>query len=169
MEDLIRRADAIEAIREVVTPLIPTLYGAGIKAPLDCEMALKAIPSAENDIVSKLKSAIESEELCKSCPTAERISSENLLGAMALGFSYGINADRQQGEWIPATWQDENCPERLKKHKCSACGNRAERVLVKTKLVDNYYCNKAEPITEYTHEEQLSNFCPNCGARMVSK
>ena len=47
MEDLIRRADAIEAISEVVTPLIPTLYGAGIKAPLDCEMALRAVPSAD--------------------------------------------------------------------------------------------------------------------------
>jgi len=74
--------------------------------------------------------------------------------------------DRPQGRWIPASWQDENCPERLKRHKCSACGNRAEMVLVKTKLVDNYYCNKAEPITEYTHQEQLSDFCSHCGARM---
>ena len=37
---------------------------------------------------------------------------------------------------------------------------------LKTKLVDNYYCNKAEPITEYTHKEQLSKYCPNCGCRM---
>ena len=76
------------------------------------------------------------------------------------------SADRPQGEWIPATWQDENCPERLKRHKCSECGQRAEQILVRTELVDNYYCNKAEPITEYTHKEQLSKFCPNCGARM---
>ena len=75
------------------------------------------------------------------------------------------SADRPQ-EWIPATWQDENCPERLKRHKCSVYGHRAETVLVRTELVDNYYCNKAEPITEYTHKEQLSKFCPNCGARM---
>lgn len=73
---------------------------------------------------------------------------------------------RPQGEWIPATWQDEHCPERLKKHKCSVCGHRAETVLVKAELVDNYYCNKAEPITKYTHKEQLSKYCPNCGARM---
>lgn len=71
-----------------------------------------------------------------------------------------------QGEWIPATWQDEHCPERLKRHKCSECGQRAKQILVRTELVDNYYCNKAEPITEYTHEEQLSKFCPNCGAKM---
>lgn len=74
--------------------------------------------------------------------------------------------DRPQGKWIPATWQDENCPERLKRHKCSECGQRAEQILVKTELVDNYYCNKAEPITEYTHKEQLSKYCPNCGADM---
>ena len=47
MSDLIKREDAIEAIRNVVAPLIPTLYGTGIKAPLDCEMALEAIPSAD--------------------------------------------------------------------------------------------------------------------------
>ena len=70
------------------------------------------------------------------------------------------------GEWIPATWQDEQCPERLKRHKCSECGQRAKQILARTELVDNYYCNKAEPITEYTHEEQLSKYCPNCGARM---
>ena len=74
--------------------------------------------------------------------------------------------DKSQGEWIPATWQDEHCPERLRKHKCSVCGHRAETVLVKAELVDNYYCNKAEPIIEYTHKEQLSKFCPNCGCRM---
>ena len=76
------------------------------------------------------------------------------------------SADRPQGVWIPATWQDEHCPERLKRHRCSECGRRAKKILVRTELVDNYYCNKAEPITEYTHEEQLSKFCPNCGARM---
>lgn len=76
------------------------------------------------------------------------------------------SVDRLQGDWIPATWQDEHCPERLKKHKCSVCGHRAETVLVKAELVDNYYCNRAEPITEYTHKEQLSKFCPHCGARM---
>lgn len=76
------------------------------------------------------------------------------------------SADRPQGEWIPATWQDEHCPERLKRHKCSECGQRAEQILVRTELVDNYYCNKAEPIFEYTHEEQLSKFCPSCGAHM---
>lgn len=79
------------------------------------------------------------------------------------------SADRPQGEWIPATWQDERCPERLKKHKCSVCGHKAETVLVKAEFVENYYCNKAEPITEYTHKEQLSKFCPNCGARMFAK
>lgn len=81
-------------------------------------------------------------------------------------FMQAVLADRPSGEWIPATWQDENCPERLKKHKCSVCGEKAERILVRTELIDNYYCNKCEPITEYTHQEQLSDFCPHCGARM---
>ena len=64
-----------------------------------------AIPSADNEVIGKLKIAIENEEICKNCPTAERIYGENLLGAMALGFSYGMEAGRPQ-EWIP-------CSERL--------------------------------------------------------
>ena len=84
-------------------------------------------------IVSKLKTAIDSEEFCKSCPTAKRISSENLLGAMALGFSYGINTDRPQGEWIDkGNWMGIECS-RCKCHSryvtpfCPQCGARMNR------------------------------------------
>lgn len=76
------------------------------------------------------------------------------------------SADRPSGEWIPATWNDAQAPVRLRTHKCSVCGEKAEKILVRTELIDNYYCNKCEPITEYTHQEQLSDFCPHCGARM---
>ena len=84
-------------------------------------------------IVSKLKTAIDSEEFCKSCPTAKRISSENLLGAMALGFSYGINTDRPQGEWIDKGWKGDwqfetdgrgNC---WREFECSNCSAVVEK------------------------------------------
>lgn len=53
-------------------------------------------------------------------------------------------------------------------HRCSICQKHAERIISKTELVDNYYCNKAEPMTVYTHVEMLSDYCPYCGARMQS-
>ena len=71
------------------------------------------------------------------------------------------SADRPQGEWVLISEVASNLG-----HKCSNCGEKAKMIVVRSVLVDNYYCNKAEPITEYTHKEQLSKFCPNCGARM---
>ena len=71
------------------------------------------------------------------------------------------SADRPQGEWVLISEVASNLG-----HKCSKCGEKAEKIVTRSVLVDNYYCNKAEPITEYTHEEQLSKFCPNCGADM---
>ena len=71
------------------------------------------------------------------------------------------SADRPQGEWVPISEVTSNLG-----HKCSNCGEKTKKIVAKSVLVDNYYCNKAEPITEYTHKEQLSKFCPNCGCRM---
>ena len=66
-----------------------------------------------------------------------------------------------QGEWVLISEVASNLG-----HKCSNCGKKAKKIVARSVLVDNYYCNKAEPITEYTHKEQLSKFCPNCGAKM---
>ena len=71
------------------------------------------------------------------------------------------SADRPQGEWVLISEVASNLG-----HKCSNCGEKAKKIVARSVLVDNYYCNKAEPITEYTHKEQLSKFCPNCGCRM---
>ena len=90
MDDLIRRSDAIKAVEE---------RSFAVRDSYTVKAILRNVPSADSEVVGKLKAAIESEEFCKNCPTAERISGENLLGAMALGFSYGINTDRPQGEW----------------------------------------------------------------------
>ena len=89
MDDLIRRSDAIKAVEE---------RSFAVRDSYTVKAILRNVPSADSEVVGKLKAAIESEEFCKNCPTAKRISSENLLGAMALGFSYGINTDRPQGE-----------------------------------------------------------------------
>lgn len=91
-KDIIYREDAIEVVKKwfEVIKLNPDIL-------ID---SIISIPFADNEIIGKLKTAIENEEICKNCPTAERITVENLLGAMALGFSYGMEADRPQGEWI---------------------------------------------------------------------
>ena len=103
IEDLIKRSDAAEVVYKALKT--PPLKGV-LTDTMSLAIALvRDIPSADDEVISKLKTAIENEEICKNCPTAERITGENLLGAMALGFSYGIETDRPQ-EWIP-------CNERL--------------------------------------------------------
>ena len=94
--------------------------------------AVKALPSADNEIIGKLKTAIENEEICKNCPTAERITGENLLGAMALGFSYGMEADRPQGEWIEIGTISHS-------YKCSVCGRTLFHITVGKNHVAKYY------------------------------
>lgn len=56
------------------------------------------------------------------------------------------SADRQQGEWIKATGMMP--PEFHGHHCCSECGN---------------FANMEPP---FGNREDLSNFCPNCGADM---
>ena len=104
MDDLIRRSDAIKAVEE---------RSFAVRDSYTVKAILRNVPSADSEVVGKLKAAIESEEICKNCPTAERISGENLLGAMALGFSYGMEADRPQGYWATRG----KC-----EFRCSKCG-----------------------------------------------
>ena len=111
MEDLIRRSDAIKAMQECFQVLA--------RQRVQAVKMIEAIPSADNEIIGKLKTAIENEEICKKCPTAERMTGENLLGAMALGFSYGMDADRPQGEWIIEVDANGNTYGR-----CPICGMR---------------------------------------------
>ena len=106
-DDTIKRSDAIKALCDAVDNK-GDYEGEWLYTDEFCK-AIDSVPSADNEVIGKLKTAIENEEICKNCPTAERISGENLLGAMALGFSYGMEADIPQ-EWIP-------CSERLPNEK----------------------------------------------------
>ena len=134
MEDLIRRSDAIKAIQECFQVLA--------RQRVQAVKMIEAIPSADNEVISKLKTAIENEEICKNCPTAERISGKNLLGAMALGFSYGMKADKPQGEWIETLdgnewyWHCSNCKKQWYE----------EDLLMGS--------------------DEFPHFCPNCGVMM---
>jgi DNA-directed RNA polymerase subunit RPC12/RpoP len=140
-DDLIKRSDAIKALCDAVDNK-GNYEGEWLYTDEFCK-AIDSVPSADNEVIGKLKTAIENEEICKNCPTTERISGENLLGAMALGFSYGMEADRPQGEWV--TEYNGNGWNDYWNYTCSNCGKKYERadaVLYK------------------------ANFCPNCGARM---
>lgn len=87
--------------------------------------------------IKELRKEIES--LCGNCdrPDKEQLG-EIILSSMALGFSYGIEADRPQGEWIEVDDSLISC-------KCSICGWES-----------------------HMHEDDVYGmpYCPNCGARM---
>jgi len=104
-DDLIRRSDAIKALCDAVDNK-GNYEGEWLYTDEFCK-AIDSVPSADNEIIGKLKTAIENEEICKNCPTAERISGENLLGAMALGFGYGMEVDRPQGKWLLSDLQSQ--------------------------------------------------------------
>ena len=112
------------------------------------------------EIVPIREDAIEIADAIRAIPSADTDISEYSDKLWKNAYERG-KADRPQGEWVPISEVTSNLG-----HKCSNCGEKAEKIVTRSVLVDNYYCNKAEPITEYTHKEQLSKFCPNCGARM---
>jgi len=145
-DDLIKRSDAIKALCDAVDNK-GDYEGEWLYTDEFCK-AIDSVPSADNEVVGKLKTAIENEEICKNCPTAERISGENLLGAMALGFSYGMEADRPQGKWILS---DDRCWK-----TCSECGADVDVSI---------------GLGIYVNNDEVSEmcFCPNCGARMFAK
>ena len=66
----------------------------------------------------------------------QQVDGAALISAMSLGYSYGIKANRPQGEWI------DYRPYNIPLFDCSICGY---------------------------HAKKMSNFCPNCGARMLAK
>lgn len=88
----------------------------------------------------------------------QQVDGAALISAMSLGYSYGIKANRPQGEWIAvsafdafggdeATWMAHGNPTAF--HYCSECKEQTR--------IDEF------------GEEILSNFCPICGARMFAK
>ena len=99
-----------------------------------------------DEVIGKLKTAIENEEFCKNCPTAERISSENLLGAMALGFSFGTDVARPQGEWIESF-------KRVEVKRGAYIGAKF--------VHDGWSCSECSEVVEKRYPN-----CPYCLARM---
>lgn len=82
--------------------------------------------------IKELRKEIES--LCGNCdrPDKEQLG-EIILSSMALGFSYGMEADRPQGEWKPKNHHTDYCSEcgfeetqwRTTEYKfCPNCGCR---------------------------------------------
>lgn len=109
------------------------------------------------DAIAKQKTSAVSAEYFKGVTECvEKITNAPTVVIKAL-------EDRPTGEWV---LHNKNF-KTLQYHTCSNCGARARTILTNTRLVDNYYCHKCEPITEYEFDEELSDFCPNCGARMV--
>ena len=91
--------------------------------------------------IKELRKEIES--LCDNC---DRIDEEQLgeiiLSSMALGFSYGIKADRPQGEWIFKTvFPNDKSEFPMGYLVCSVCGS--------------HHSNSTP-----------CNYCDNCGAQM---
>ena len=81
-------------------------------------------------------------------PSADKqqVDGATLISAMTLGYSYGIKANRPQGEWIDKGWKGDwqfetdgrgNC---WHEYECSECG--------------------------FHNKGGKSNYCPHCGAYM---
>lgn len=87
----------------------------------------------------------EIKSLCSNCdrPDKEQLG-KIILSSMALGFNVGLETpsiDRPQGEWIYVTVEESMRTGRDYGHHCSEC--------------------------DELNENGESNFCPNCGARMI--
>lgn len=52
-EDLIRRSDAIEALRTTTAQYVPFLNGINEKLPLQCEIALRSVPAINSPSVDE--------------------------------------------------------------------------------------------------------------------
>ena len=158
IDDLIKRSDAIKALCDAVDNK-GDYEGEWLYTDEFCK-AIDSVPSADNEVIGKLKTAIENEEICKNCPTAERISGENLLGAMALGFSYGMEADRPQDD----DWE---------KYSDKLWKNAYERGKEEEHRWWSEHCAKCtdadRPQGEWIDEGRNLWGCSNCGMEIYSE
>ena len=143
--DYISRADAIEAVRSVMADFIPKLYGIYEAIPLETEMALRHIPSAESVPQSEqYKKGFEDAKrafLIEYSREIENMRKRNAQLEAMLNVQKAISAEAVQGEWTD---------------------------------IDNYYrlatcshCHKVTMFEKWGEYTQPYHYCPNCGAKMT--
>ena len=150
MSDLIRRSDAIKAVNDLSKePYFMhqdnDCWTCGV---IDARNAITNVKSAEvPNRVQIIRKEIE--RLCENCerPTEEE-TKEKTLELMAVGFSFGLNADRPRGEWIGY----DSMKDKFDDIRCSCC----QRLFT----VDAYH------FTDIGFTKDDLKFCPNCGAQM---
>ena len=152
MSDLIRRSDAIEAVwllekeaSEYVVDDSKEIHGYCTAIGV-CVGELSALPSAEAEdrhyikIYADDEPSVKAEKLYQICgETQNREVTEWLK-------EYFPSAEPKTGEWIKAKGMMP--PEFHGHHCCSECGN---------------FANMEPP---FGNREDLSRYCPNCGAKM---
>ena len=70
------------------------------------------------------------------------------------------------GRWIPYDRYDELAPERLRKYKCSVCGEKQRSVLTGGRLIGGYGAEAIGSTYKNDFEKFFSPYCPFCGAKM---
>ncbi len=73
------------------------------------------------------------------------------------------------GKWIPRDWTDIECPERLRRYKCSICGKGPVTIVTDGELVGGYGAEAIGARWEFKTEVFFSDYCPYCGAKMERK
>ena len=76
------------------------------------------------------------------------------------------NDKRLEGRWIPRDWTDMECPDRLRRYKCSICEKEPVTIVTDGELVGGYGAEAIGSRWDFKTEVFFSNYCPYCGARM---
>jgi DNA-directed RNA polymerase subunit RPC12/RpoP len=94
-EDLIKRSDAIKAVRSVTGSYVPFLSGINVTLPIECEIALQAVPSADRPqgewIPDKHKNIWDMDVDCYKCSVCGRYTIHRSLIMDTKGLSYCPN------------------------------------------------------------------------------
>lgn len=137
MDDLIKRADAVKTVIRKCSPICD--WQVGTQQYPDCVVAeINALPSADAVHIHN------DGTLEVKVPNAQKVGRVLVMDTDSnIGGGLFYPDDAVQGEWVYDHHNDE--------HTCSVCGRKA--------LCDDY-------VGIDWQMEVLSDFCPNCGAKM---